>query len=82
MADSSGEEFVALGEYTLDADMLRIRITGVRDRDTLLPKLVVDKLGRVLCRTIWKAYETKSEVLWYERDMVVPNEDGCTYSSL
>jgi hypothetical protein len=95
MADSFGEEFIALGElrgmfspplvkmgdYTMDSDMLRVRITRVRRRDTILPKPVVDELGRVLCRTIGEAYETKSKVLWYERHTVVPNEDGCTHSS-
>jgi hypothetical protein len=35
----------------------------------------------VLCTTLGKAYEKKTEVMWYESDTVVPNEDGCTHSS-
>jgi hypothetical protein len=96
MADRSGEEFVALeelrgmfspplekmGRFSLEPHTLKIRITGVQRRDTLLPKLVLDDFGRMLCRSVGEAYEREVDVWWFESDTALPNEDGCTHSSI
>jgi hypothetical protein len=95
LEDRFGSEFVALGELrgmfspplersgkiSLEASMIRVLITGVQRRDTILPKPVVDGFGRVLCRIVGKAYEMRVEVWWYETNTVISNEDGCTHSS-
>jgi hypothetical protein len=66
----------------VETNMLRLVITGVQWRSTILPKPVVDRFGRVICRTLGEAYEKKAKVWWYERDTVMPNEDGCTHSGI
>jgi hypothetical protein len=70
------------GKFSSEPNMLRVLITGVQRRATVLPKPVVDGLGNVPCRTVGEAYERKAEVWWYESDTVLSNEDGCTHSSL
>jgi hypothetical protein len=76
LKDRSGEEFVGLGEirgmfsppavrnakFSLEPSMIRVLITGVCQWKTVLPKPVTDGFGRVICRTIREAYETKAEV--------------------
>jgi hypothetical protein len=95
LEDRSGSEFVALGELqgmfspppersgkiSLEASMVRVLITRVQQRDTILPKPVVDGFGRVLCRTVGEAYEMRAEVWWYETNTIMSNEDGYTHSS-
>jgi hypothetical protein len=94
MADRTGDEFVDVGELrgmfspppvksgisSMEPNMLRLLITAVQRRETVLPKPIVDALGRVVCGTLGEAYERKAEVWWYESHTVVPNEDGSTHS--
>jgi hypothetical protein len=96
MEDRWKAEYVAVGElwgmfsppslrntkYAVEPNMVRLLITGVQRRSTVLPKPVVDGFGRVLCTNVGEAYDMKADVWWYESDTVLPNEHGCTHSAI
>ena len=94
MQDKRQSVFVAIGEY-FSSDytperfisgcdggrrVIRVVLKACTRLQLLLPFPVVNRHGRVICRTMEEAFEQKVAVWWMEDDAVVTCVDGATHS--
>jgi hypothetical protein len=94
MEDTRALVFVAVGEYypsdyTPDRSIcsssrggrvIRVVLKACTHPQLLLPFPVVDRHGRVLCRTLGEAFEKKVPVWWMEEDAAATCVDGATHT--
>lgn len=94
MEDKRQSVFLAVGEY-FSSDytperlrsscnggdrVIRVVLKACTKPQVLLHFPVVDRLGRVLCRTLGEAFEQKILVWWMEGDAVATCVDGTTHT--
>jgi hypothetical protein len=94
MEDTSAAGFVAVGEYyssyytphrfgsssSGSRRMVRIVLKACTNLHILLPYLVLDSSGRIVCRTLGEAFRIKVPVWWMEEDAVATCADGATHT--
>jgi hypothetical protein len=63
------------------AHQIRVILKSVTKPETVLPFQVRDHEGRVVCKTLGEAFLKNKGVLWFQRDTVLTQVDGCTVIS-
>jgi len=94
MEDKQQSVFVAIGEYfstnytserlrsSCDGGgrVIRVVLRACTRPNLFLPFPVVDRHGRVLCRTLGEAFEKRIPFWWMEGDAVKTCVDGATHT--
>jgi hypothetical protein len=95
LQDSNVDMDVAVGERkgtyfpharyedsSADGKLIWVHMKAVLRPETPLPVIVTGYRMGLKCRTLGEAYLAKVGIWWKERDTMLTNDDGCTYSRL
>jgi hypothetical protein len=95
LEDNNADMYMAVGERrgtyfppamcedsSADGKLIWVHMKVVLRPKTPLPVVVTDYRTRLKCRTLGEAYLAKVGIWWKERDTMLTNDDGCTYSRL
>jgi hypothetical protein len=95
MEDSSDDSFVVIGEImasdftprfeddssSFGQRVVRIVLKSVMSPQAKLLYKVFDHMGIVIYSTLGEAYRRNVGILWFQKDIVVTEIDGCTYTT-